>query len=150
VGDWLHLVVRWLHVTAAIAWIGASFYFIALDQSLRPPATASEGVGGEAWEIHGGGFYRVEKYRLAPRALPDRLQWFKWEAYTTFISGFFLLCLMYYIGAEVYLIDPRVADIGKATAIAIGIGTLAGGWIVYDLLCKSPLGKNDKALGGVL
>ena len=151
--DWLNLLVRWFHMITGIAWIGASFYFVWLDNHLLPPkdkSAADKGVSGELWAVHGGGFYNAQKYKVAPATLPEPLHWFKWEAYTTFISGFFLLCLMYYVSAEVYLIDPRVADIGKATAIAIGIGTLVGGWIVYDLLCKSPLGKNDKALGGVL
>ena len=151
--DWLNLLVRWFHMITGIAWIGASFYFVWLDNHLLPPkdkSAADKGVSGELWAVHGGGFYNAQKYRVAPATLPEPLHWFKWEAYTTFISGFFLLCLMYYVSAEVYLIDPRVADIGKATAIAIGIGTLVGGWIVYDLLCKSPLGKNDKVLGGVL
>jgi uncharacterized membrane protein len=151
--DWLNLLVRWFHMITGIAWIGASFYFVWLDNHLLAPkdkSAADKGVSGELWAVHGGGFYNAQKYRVAPATLPEPLHWFKWEAYTTFISGFFLLCLMYYVSAEVYLIDPRVADIGKVTAIAIGIGTLAGGWIVYDLLCKSPLGENDKALGGVL
>ena len=151
--DWLNLLVRWFHMITGIAWIGASFYFVWLDNHLLAPkekSAADKGVSGELWAVHGGGFYNAQKYQVAPATLPEPLHWFKWEAYTTFISGFILLCLMYYVSAEVYLIDPRIADIGKATAIAIGIGTLAGGWIVYDLLCKSPLGNNDKALGGVL
>jgi uncharacterized membrane protein len=151
--DWLNLLVRWFHMITGIAWIGASFYFVWLDNHLLAPrekSAADGGVSGELWAIHGGGFYNAQKYKVAPATLPEPLHWFKWEAYTTFISGFFLLCLMYYVGAEVYLIDRNVADIGRAAAIAIGVGTLAGGWIVYDLLCKSPLGKNDAALGGVL
>ena len=108
-GDWLHLLVRWLHVTAAIAWVGASFYFIALDHSLRPPAgTERPAIGGEAWEIHGGGFYRIEKFRVAPPSLPEALRWFKWEAYLTWLSGFSLLVLLYYLNATTYLIDPLV------------------------------------------
>ena len=151
--DWLNLLVRWFHMITGIAWIGASFYFVWLDNHLLTPkeqSAADKGVSGELWAVHGGGFYNAQKYKVAPAVLPEPLHWFKWEAYTTFISGFFLLCLMYYLGAEVYLIDRSVADIGKVAAIAIGIGTLAGGWIVYDLLCKSPLGKNDTALGAVL
>src|SRR5260370_3107308 len=108
-GDWLQLIVRWLHVTAAIAWIGASFYFIALDLALRPPArpgAIAEGVGGEAWEIHGGGFYRVEKYRIAPGTLPSPLAWFKWEAYTTWLTGFALMVLLYSVDPTQYLIPP--------------------------------------------
>src|SRR5437870_11966128 len=133
-GDWLHLIVRWLHITAAIAWVGASFYFIALDQSLRPPkriGAEGEGVGGEAWEIHGGGFYRVEKYRVAPRTLPAPLAWFKWEAYTTWLSGFGLLIVLYYANASTYLVVRSVADIGPAVAVAISVGLLIIGWLVY-------------------
>jgi uncharacterized membrane protein len=151
--DWLNLLVRWFHMITGIAWIGASFYFVWLDNHLLAPkdkSAADKGVSGELWAVHGGGFYNAQKYRVAPALLPEPLHWFKWEAYTTFISGFFLLCLMYYVSAEVYLIDRNVADIGKAAAIGIGVGTLVAGWVVYDLLCKSPLGKNDAALGGVL
>ena len=151
--DWLNLLLRWFHMITGIAWIGASFYFVWLDNHLLAPkdkSAADKGVSGELWAVHGGGFYNAQKYRVAPATLPEPLHWFKWEAYTTFMSGFLLLCLMYYVGAGVYLIDRNVADIGRVAAIAIGVGTLAGGWIVYDLLCKSPLGKNDAALGIVL
>ena len=151
--DWLNLLLRWFHMITGVAWIGASFYFVWLDNHLLPPkdsAAAEKGVSGELWAVHGGGFYNAQKYRVAPAQLPAPLHWFKWEAYTTWISGFFLLCLVYYVGAEVYLIDRNIADIGKFAAIATGLGTLAAGWIVYDLLCKSALGKNDAALGGVL
>jgi len=150
VGDWLHLVVRWLHVTAAIAWIGASFYFIALDQSLRPPATASEGVGGEAWEIHGGGFYRVEKYRLAPRVLPDRLQWFKWEAYITWLSGFALLVLLYYLDPSQYLMnvsDPRFQ--GWELVVA-SLAVIVFSWFAYDALCRALAGNERALIAGIV
>ena len=150
VGDWLHLVVRWLHVTAAIAWIGASFYFIALDQSLRPSATASEGVGGEAWEIHGGGFYRVEKYRLAPRALPDKLQWFKWEAYITWLSGFALLVLLYYLDPSQYLMnvaDPRFQ--GWELVVA-SVAVIAFSWFAYDALCRTLAGNERALIAGIV
>jgi uncharacterized membrane protein len=149
--EWLDLLVRWLHVVAAIAWIGASFYFIALDNHLRPPedeADAERGVGGEAWEIHGGGFYQVQKYRLAPRTLPEPLHWFKWEAYTTWLSGFALLIVLYYVNADTYLIDKSVADLQPWQAIAISIGLLVAAWLVYDGLCR--LIPNDLALAGVL
>jgi uncharacterized membrane protein len=139
VTDWLNLLIRWLHVIAAIAWIGSSFYFIGLDNHLvepEDPADAERGVGGEAWEIHGGGFYHVQKYRVAPPALPERLLWFKWEAYTTWLSGFALLVVLYYLNASTYLVDPQVADIGDWTASAISIGGLALAWVVYDLLCR--------------
>jgi uncharacterized membrane protein len=137
--QWLDLLVRWLHVVAAIAWIGSSFYFIALDNHLRPPkdeADAERGVGGEAWEIHGGGFYQVQKYTLAPKTLPEPLHWFKWEAYTTWLSGFALLIVLYYVNASTYLIDKSVANLQPWEAIAISIGLLVAGWLVYDGLCR--------------
>ncbi len=137
--DWLDLVFRWLHVIAGIVWIGSSFYFIALDNHLSEPrreSDAAEGVGGEAWEIHGGGFYHVQKYRVAPPSLPERLHWFKWEAYTTWLTGFALLIVVYYLNADTYLIDKSVADISEATAIAISVGLLAVAWLVYDWLCR--------------
>jgi uncharacterized membrane protein len=151
--DWLSLLGRWLHLITGIAWIGASFYFVWLDNHLEAPADpadAEKGVGGELWAVHGGGFYNPKKYYGSPGKLPTTLHWFKWEAYWTWISGFFLLCLIYYVGAEVYLIDKSVADIGKAAAIAIGLGSLALGWIVYDRLCVSPLGAKPRALAAVL
>lgn len=137
--DWLHLGVRWLHVVAAIAWIGSSFYFIALDLSLRPPEQQRDrerGVAGESWEIHGGGFYRVEKFRLAPETLPEHLAWFKWEAYTTWLAGFVLMVLLYYLNPATYLVDPSVADLPPLAAVAISIGMLVVGWLAYDLLCR--------------
>jgi uncharacterized membrane protein len=151
--DWLNLLVRWAHFIVGIAWIGASFYFIWLDNHLEAPKLESDrarGVGGELWAVHGGGFYQAQKYQVAPPALPETLHWFKWEAYTTFVTGFFLLCIVYYYGATTHLIDPAVADLSPAVAIAIGIGSIAGGWIVYDALCRSPLGRNDAALAAVM
>ena len=151
--DWLSLLGRWLHLLTGIAWIGASFYFVWLDNHLLPPTDPElqkKGVGGELWAVHGGGFYNAQKYRVAPAMLPPHLHWFKWEAYWTWLSGFFLLCLIYYAGAGVYLVDKSVADIGNATAVLIGIGTLIAGWVVYDRLCVSPLGGNEKALAAVL
>ena len=148
VGDWLHLIIRWLHITAAIAWIGASFYFIALDQSLRSPAkagSAAEGVGGEAWEIHGGGFYRIEKYRIAPRALPAALQWFKWEAYVTWLSGFALLVLLYYVDPTQYLMDPLRPRFQGWELVTASVAIIAGGWLAYDLLCRT-CANNARAL----
>src|SRR5262245_23430682 len=138
--EWAALVFRWLHVIAAMAWIGASFYFIALDNHLEPPKDpddAARGVGGEAWEIHGGGFYRVEKFAVAPRRLPDPLYWFKWEAYTTWLSGFALFIAVYYSHASSYLIDTSVADLTSGEAIAISIAGLAVAWLVYDGLCRT-------------
>jgi uncharacterized membrane protein len=149
--EWLDLLVRWLHVVAAIAWIGSSFYFIALDNHLRPPkdeADADLGVGGEAWEIHGGGFYQVQKYRVAPKTLPEPLHWFKWEAYTTWLSGFALLIVLYYVNANTYLIDKSVADLRPWEAIAISVALLVAAWVVYDGLCR--MIPNDLALAGVL
>src|ERR671928_792727 len=150
--DWANLLVRWLHVTAAIAWIGTSFYYIALDFHLldpKNPAAEEAGVAGEAWEIHGGGFYRVEKYRVAPRTLPSPLHWFKWEAYWTWLSGFALLVVLYYVNARTYLIDPSVADLSPAAAIAISVGLLVAAWVVYDLLCRL-LGERDLLVGACL
>ncbi|HKD33913.1 MAG TPA: urate hydroxylase PuuD [Gaiellaceae bacterium] len=135
--EWLDFLTRWLHVIAAIVWIGTSFYFVGLDNHLEEPAPdAGEGVGGEAWEVHGGGFYRVQKFRVAPPRLPDRLLWFKWEAYTTWLSGFALFVFLYYFNASTYLIDPSVADLSTTAAIAISIGLLVVAWVVYDLLCR--------------
>jgi len=151
--EWLNILGRWLHFITGIAWIGSSFYFVWLDNHLEPPkmpADDEKGVGGELWSVHGGGFYHAQKYKVAPKALPETLHWFKWEAYTTWMSGMFLLALVYWYGAEVYLIDRTVADLSPAVATGIAALVLAASWIVYDLLCKSPLGKNDIGLGAVL
>jgi uncharacterized membrane protein len=148
VREWADLLVRWLHVVAGIAWIGASFYFILLDNHLEAPATAEDaaaGVMGESWEVHGGGFYHVQKYRVAPRVLPERLAWFKWEAYTTWLSGFALLCIVYFSNARAYLIDRSVADLTAPEAIAISVGLLIAAWLVYDVLCRM-LGRWPKLL----
>ena len=146
--SWADLLVRWLHVIAAIAWIGSSFYFVALDNHLRPPADerdAERGVGGETWEIHGGGFYRVEKFRVAPATLPEPLHWFKWEAYTSWLSGFALLVVVYFVHPRAFLVDPTVADLETWQAIAIATGGLAVAWLVYDGLCRA-LGTREWAL----
>ena len=151
--DWLSLLGRWAHIITGIAWIGSSFYFVFLDRSLLPPknpSDAEKGVGGEIWSVHGGGFYHAQKYVVAPEKLPEPLHWFKWEAYTTWISGFFLFMLLYGYSAELYLIDPSVADLTKTSAILISLGFIAGGWVVYDLLCKSSIGKNEQLLGAVM
>jgi uncharacterized membrane protein len=137
--EWLELAVRWIHVIAGIAWIGTSFYFIRLNAVLAPAADPLEGVAGEAWEVHGGGFYRVSKYRVAPGRMPSELHWFKWEAYATWLSGASLLVLVYYLGADAFLLDRSVADIGPGTGIAIGVGAIVGGWLLYELLCRTPL-----------
>lgn len=151
--DWLGLLLRWAHLVVGIAWIGASLYFIWLDDSLEIPKRMEDrerGVAGELWAVHGGGFYHAQKYRLAPPALPERLHWFKWEAYWTWITGFALLVLLYYVNAETYLIDPEVAALSRAQAIGIGLGSLIAGLAVYEGLCRSPLGRNDAALAAVL
>ena len=153
VADWLNILGRWAHFVAGIAWIGSSFYFIWLDNHLQSPKEESDeekGVGGELWSVHGGGFYQAQKYRVAPRVLPETLHWFKWEAYSTWLTGMFLLALIYWYGAEVFLIDPSVAELSVPAAIGTSILFIAGGWVVYDLLCRSPLGRNDGALGIVL
>lgn len=136
--DWLNLVFRWLHLVAGIAWIGTSFYFIFLDLSLRKRRALPPGVGGESWNVHGGGFYLMQKYTVAPAEMPEELHWFKWEAYTTFLSGFALMAVIYYWSADTFLIDPDVADLSRGEAIMISIGFLGGGWIVYSLLCYTP------------
>jgi uncharacterized membrane protein len=151
--DWLNLFGRWTHLVTGIAWIGASFYFVWLDNHLRPSLDgkdAERGMAGEVWSVHGGGFYHAEKFKVAPPSLPEPLHWFKWEAYWTWMSGIFLLALIYWYGAEIYLIDPNVLGLNKAVAILLGVATLAGGWLAYDRLCKSPLAKDDTKLAGVI
>ncbi len=140
--DWPSIILRWGHMIAGIAWIGTSFYFVALDFSLRKRDGLPAGVGGEAWEVHGGGFYHVQKYLSAPAKLPDHLIWFKWEAYLTWVTGFLLLIVLYYVGAETYLIDPQVLPLTQWQAIAISVASLVAGWAIYDGLCRSPLGRN--------
>ncbi len=148
--DWLNILVRWLHFITGVAWIGSSLYFIWLDNHLEEPrdhAATLIGVGGEVWSVHGGGFYHAQKYKVAPAVLPDTLHWFKWEAYWTWMSGIFLLGLVYFLGAEIYLIDRSVADLSVVMAISIAVGFIVGGWIVYDLMCKSPLAKDVRIFG---
>lgn len=133
------LLLRWLHLIVGIAWIGASFYFVWLDNTLKVPSDPelkAKGVGGELWAVHGGGFYNPQKYLVAPKNLPDELHWFKWESYATWITGFFLLGVLYYSQAATYMIDPGKAALTPSAAIAIGIATLIGGWLVYDGLCR--------------
>ena len=151
--EWASLLGRWVHLITGIAWIGASFYFVWLDNHLTAPTDESltrKGVSGELWAVHGGGFYNAQKYRLAPHALPASLHWFYWEAYSTLLSGLFLLCLLYYAQAEIYLIDPRVAVLTKPAAIAISAAFLVGGWLLYDALCRSALARHGAWLGGVV
>jgi uncharacterized membrane protein len=144
--EWLSLILRWLHVVAAMAWIGSSFYFIHLDLSLRSRAGLPEGVKGDAWQVHGGGFYHMVKYLVAPARMPDELTWFKWEAYTTWLSGFALLVLVYYLGADLYLIDKSVLDLTAPKAAAVALGSLILAWLTYEALCRSPLGRHEAAL----
>jgi len=146
--DWANLLVRWLHFIAGVAWIGASFYFVMLDSSLSKPARRQDverGVTGELWAVHGGGVYQSQKFLLGPLGEPlaENLHWSKWEAYTTWLSGMGLLAIVYWFGAKTYLIDQQVMALAPATAIAISIGFLAGGWIVYNLLCKALRGKDS-------
>jgi uncharacterized membrane protein len=152
--EWAAFALRWLHAITAIAWIGSSFYFVALDLGLRKRPGLPEGAYGEEWQVHGGGFYHIQKYLVAPAALPEHLTWFKWEAYSTFLSGFALLVVMYYFGAGLFLIDPTVMDLSPMAAIAISLASLVVGWVVYDRLCRSPLGADQTklmlALYGVL
>jgi uncharacterized membrane protein len=148
--DWANLLIRWAHMIAGIAWIGTSFYFVALDFSLRKAAQMPAGVAGEAWEVHGGGFYHVRKYLTAPEKLPNDLIWFKWEAYLTWVTGFLLLIVLYYLQAGSYLIDPNVAALTPWQAVAISVASLLIGWIVYTALCRSPLGQHTGWLATVL
>jgi uncharacterized membrane protein len=148
--EWVNLAVRWLHVIAGIAWIGSSFYFVHLDSSLKQRPGLPEGAGGEAWQVHGGGFYHMVKYLVAPARMPEDLTWFKWEAYTTWLSGMGLLIVVYYFAAELYLIDPAVLALPGWAAVLVSVVGLALGWVVYDALCKSPLGRNDALLFTVL
>ena len=139
-------ILRWLHVIAGIAWIGSSFYFIHLDLSLRSRPGLPPGVKGDEWQVHGGGFYHMMKYLVAPAQMPDSLTWFKWEAYTTWLSGFALLVLVYYLGADLYLIDKSVLDLTAVQAAVIAFLSLAVAWLAYEGLCRSPLGNHEMAL----
>ena len=147
---WLGLALRWFHIITGIAWIGSSFYFVWLDNSLKAPDSAADkaaGVGGELWAVHGGGFYHKKKYTVAPPDMPDDLHWFKWEAYFTFISGFLLLCLVYYYGANLFLLDNAKMALEPVQATLIGLGFILGGWVFYDTLCSSSLGDKPKVFG---
>jgi uncharacterized membrane protein len=150
IGEWVSLILRWLHVVAAMAWIGSSFFFMHLDASLRPAADIPAGKGGAAWQVHGGGFYEMRKFLVAPAALPEELTWHKWQAYMTWLSGFFLLGWIYYGQSSLYLIDPAVRVMSPWLASAIGIGSLVAGWALYDALCKSRLGENAVLLASVV
>jgi uncharacterized membrane protein len=147
--EWGGLLLRWVHIITGIAWIGSSFYFMHIDAAMKTAPGIPVGKGGEAWEVHGGGFYHVRKYLVAPDQLPPELIWHKWESYATWASGFFLLVWIYYFSADLYLIDPAIRKLLPWTAILIGIGSLVLGWIVYDRLVKSPLAGNEVALAAV-
>ena len=144
--DWLAFAVRWLHVITAIAWIGSSFYFVALDLGLRKTPHLPKGAHGEEWQVHGGGFYHIQKYLVAPEQMPDHLIWFKWESYATWLSGAALLMIVYWVGAELYLIDANKVDLAVWQAVLISAASLTVGWIVYDYLCKSGLGEHPTVL----
>lgn len=147
--DWLGLVVRWVHVVFGIAWIGASFYFIFLENSLNRTEGLRDELAGNLWAVHGGGFYYLEKYKTSPAELPKTLHWFKYEAYFTWLSGFFLLMIVYYFNAKAFMVDPEIMDISGETAVKIGLGTLLIGWFIYDALCKSALAQNKTAFAVV-
>ena len=144
--DWVSFAARWVHAITAIAWIGSSFYFIALDLGLRQAPGMPEGAHGEEWQVHGGGFYHIQKYLVAPERLPEHLTWFKWESYATWMSGFAMLCIVYYLGADLYLVDPEVMELEAWQAILISMGSIAFGWIAYDLICKSRFGDDNTRL----
>jgi len=146
--EWLNLSVRWIHMITGIAWIGASFYFVWLENNLNR-ANPREGLSGDLWAIHGGGIYHLEKYKLAPPAMPENLHWFKWEAYFTWLSGVALLMVVYYLNPSLYLVKPG-SELAPALAVCIGLGSLLLGWLIYDLLCDSPLGQRPALLGAVL
>ena len=148
--EWIEFMVRWFHVIAGIAWIGSSFYFIALDLSLRKSSSLPKEAHGEAWQVHGGGFYNLVKYLVAPNHLPDHLTWFKWEAYATWITGAALFILVYYLGAELYLIDYEKIELSKTAAVLISIAGVIFGWVIYDLICRLLVGKSNLVLSIVL
>ena len=144
--DWIAFAVRWLHVITAIAWIGSSFYFIALDLGLQKVPHLPKGASGEEWQVHGGGFYHIQKYMVAPAQMPEHLTWFKWESYSTWLSGAALLMIVYWVGGELYLIDAEKADLTLWQGILISAASLTVGWLIYDALCKSPLGEQPTVL----
>jgi len=144
--EWMSFAVRWLHVITAIAWIGSSFYFIALDLGLRQREGLPKGAHGEEWQVHGGGFYHVQKYLVAPEAMPEHLTWFKWESYSTWLSGAALMMVVYYGGAELYLVDVNVWDVPVYVAVIASAASIAIGWLAYDLVCKSKFGDNNTRL----
>lgn len=144
--EWLEFAMRWLHVITAIAWIGSSFYFIALDLGLSQVSNMPKGAHGEEWQVHGGGFYHIRKYLVAPEAMPEHLTWFKWESYVTWLSGFGMMFMVYYLGADLYLIDPSVADLTAPVAVLISVASFIAVWVVYDWICKSKFGDDNTRL----
>jgi uncharacterized membrane protein len=152
--DWANLLLRWVHVITAIAWIGSSFYFVFLDSSLVKPVSKDlqdQGVGGELWAVHGGGFYNPQKYAVAPRVVPDHLHWFYWEAYSTWLTGFALFTVSYLWSADTYLIDKSLMDWSSGAAIGVALSFLVVFWIVYDLICQAfGQRKNGDAIVGAL
>ena len=151
IAEWIGLFARWFHFTIGIAWIGASFYFVWLNNAVRPPESGPrERVAGEVWSVHGGAFYNITKYAGAPAKLPAHLHWFKWEAYLTWLSGIFLLAFLYWRNAATWMVDASVSSLSPLAAVGVGAGSIVGGWVVYDLLCRSPLHKHSNALAGVL
>jgi uncharacterized membrane protein len=150
--EWASLILRWLHVVAAVGWIGSSFYFIHLDLSLKPHGDLPEGANGEAWQVHGGGFYRIVKYLVAPAKMPDELTWFKWEAYTTWLSGFALMVVVYYLDAELFLVDKSTLDLTPLQAGLFSFASLALAWLLYEAACRSGLARHELpfAIGGYL
>ncbi len=141
--EWMNLAIRWFHITIGIAWIGASFYFVFLENSLNRTKNLRDELAGNLWAVHGGGFYYVEKYKIAPKVIPKDLHWFKYEAYFTWLSGIVLLFVVYYFNAESMLVDPNVMDISPYFATFLGVASLAAGWLIYDYMSKTPLIKNN-------
>src|SRR6516162_1890847 len=150
ISEWASLLLRWLHVVAAIGWIGSSFYFIHLDLSLKPKADLPDGVQGEAWQVHGGGFYRIMKYLVAPSQMPEELTWFKWEAYTTWLSGFALMVVVYYLDADLFLVDKSILDLTPVQAGLFSFCSLALAWLLYEVACRTGLAQRELgfAIGG--
>jgi uncharacterized membrane protein len=144
--EWLSFAARWLHVITGVAWIGSSFYFVALDLGLRQRPGLPAGAFGEEWQVHGGGFYHIQKYLVAPAEMPEHLTWFKWESYATWLSGFAMLAIVYYAGADLFLVDPNVLDISATTAIILSLLSIGLGWAVYDIACRYLIGRFDIGL----
>lgn len=147
--EWLNLIVRWIHVIFGIMWIGSSIFFNWLDSSFEPLKEEEEGVVGEVWMVHGGGFYHVKKKYLKPSQMPENLYWFKWEAGFTWVSGITLLSIVYYLNASSYMIDPQVYDLSPLASVGVGLGSIIFSWLLYDVVWSSSLSKNPKVLGSI-